>query len=433
MNLKTLNFKSILKRVLYVALLLILLFCAWLAFVVYHDESPDAGRDEFYATNQAKIPDNQNLVIAISGLNAPNGADTIKHGRLVVDTLLFDKLKAGESRSIIDAASTLAFVGKSDEFDCWYGYSLEKTADNCASPNRIKALLIENNELLTRYKSLYGIANWQGVSGAGGQTILNLNKLIAAEIKLDADEGRSEMAYQKWRDNFIFINLILSADNTLIERAIFLVTDGFGLDSLEYLLFKSPEIGLAHIDELNVLLKPSGLEKCNLEGMLHAEFNFINDKLISKSKTVLFHPEYMRNRLYRAHSDFLNSALKPPSSYKQSQYELNKKYALPQELLDLDWLDPYNSALTSMLTNGFIRGFPLIESMHSKNAYIRLLNLSLKIKQQKIASTDIQAFLNQAGVSYNNPFTSLPMRYDSAKKVIFCEDSSSHHKVEVRL
>jgi hypothetical protein len=433
MNLKTLNIKSILKRVLYAALLLILLFCAWLALVVYHDESPDAGRDKFYATNQAKIPDNQNLAVAISGLNAPKGADIYKHGRLVVDTFLFDQLKAGESRYIIDAASTLVFVGKSDEFDCWYGYAVEKTAENCASPERIKTLLTENNELLNRYKSLYSLANWQGVSGGGGQSVLNLNRLVAADVKLNVDEGKPEIAYQKWRDNFVFINHILSADNTSIERAIFLVTDGFSLYSLEYLLLKSPEVGVAHIDELNILLKPSGLEKYNLNGMLRGEYKLVNNKLLSNSKTTFLHTEYIRNRLYRAHRDFLNSVLKPPSSYKQSQSEFHKRYAVPQGLMDLNWLDPYNDALSSMLTSGFIRSFPLIESMHLKNAQIKLLNLSLKIRQLKIADADIQAFLNQAGADYKNPFTNQPMRYDAAKKVIFCEELSSQHKIEVRL
>jgi hypothetical protein len=433
MNLKTLNFKKSLKRVLYAALLLILLFCAWLAFVVYHDESPDAGRDAFYALNQAKIPDNQNLAVAILGLNAPTGADTIKHGRLVVDTFLFSQFKASESRSIINAASTLVFVGKRDDFDCWRDDTLEKTADNCASTERIKTLLAENKELLTRYKSLYSIANWQGVSGSGGQAVLDLNRLIAAEIKLDVDEGRPEIAYQKWRDNFVFINHVLSADNTLIDRAIFLVTDGFSLDSLEYLLFKSPEIGMAHIDELNTLLKPSGLEKYNLKGVMRAEYGFLNDKLISKTKANFFHPEYMRNRIYRVHNDFLNSVLKPPNSYKQSQHELSKKYALPQSLLDIDWLDPFNGAIASELTSGFIRSFSLIESMHFKNAHIKLLNLSLKIRQQKIADADVQEFLNQAGVDYYNPFTNQPMRYDADKKMIFCEEPSSQHKVEVWL
>lgn len=71
--------------------------------------------------------------------------------------------------------------------------------------------------------------------------------------------------------------------------------------------------------------------------------------------------------------------------------------------------------------------------MHFKNAHIKLLNLSLKIRHQKIADADIQAFLNQAGVDFSNPFTNQPMRYDAVKKLLFCEEPTDSYKVEVRL
>lgn len=216
----------------------------------------------FYASAQKSVPDTQNLAIAISGLNAPAGKNTVEHGRFLIDASN-NYLTADAARFIANGPAKLNFVGKRDEFECWLDDQLIKTAANCASTERIKALLVANKTLYSRYLQLHTMPSWQGSTFGGGQSIIDLNVLLSAEIKLDIDEGKPEIAYQKWRDNFVFINRVLSADNTLIDRAIFLVVDGFSLGSLEYLLFKSPDVGLLHIDELNILLKPSGLEKYN--------------------------------------------------------------------------------------------------------------------------------------------------------------------------
>lgn len=101
---------------------------------------------------------------------------------------------------------------------------------------------------------------------------------------------------------------------------------------------------------------------------MRADYNLFNDNLISKTNAYFFYPEYMRNRIFRAQKDFINSALKPPSKYKQSQSNLNRQYGSVRRLQDLDWLDPYNGFISSELTGGFLRGFPLINSMHFKNA-----------------------------------------------------------------
>ena len=45
-----------------------------------------------------------------------------------------------------------------------------------------------------------------------------------------------------------------------------------------------------------------------------------------------------------------------------------------------------------MLISGHTRGFHLVKSMHSKDALIKLLNLSINIRQQKIPEAEIQTF-----------------------------------------
>ena len=82
------------------------------------------------------------------------------------------------------------------------------------------------------------------------------------------------MAYLKWKVNTVFVNHILKHETTAIEKAIFLVMDGFNFTSLEYLLLKQPKIMTNHYDELMVLLRPIGLTKYNLQGMLKTDFHF---------------------------------------------------------------------------------------------------------------------------------------------------------------
>ena len=72
--------------------------------------------------------------------------------------------------------------------------------------------------------------------------------------------------------------------------------------------------------------------------------------------------------------------------------------------------------------------------MHCKDALIKLQNLRIKIRQQKILETDIQTFLNKAGSDSNSPFTSKPMQWDAKNKVIYyTEPSGEARKVSVRL
>lgn len=434
------NSKKIFKRIIYSILILFTTLLTWAVFAYFHDETPDAGRDAFYAINLKNIPDNQNLAIAISGLDAPLGTDIIQYGRFVSDTWSNAKDNT-EARRIVadklhlDNKKPLSFIGEADEIECWLHPSTNESIENCANAERIKLLLVENKALITRYASLADIPNTSGTVISNGQILIHLNRLLAAEIKLDIELGNSELAYNKWLKNHQFINHVLQQEGTAIERAIFLVMDGFNLYALENLLYQSPEVGINHFDELSAILKSNGLERYNLKGMLRAEYVFVYTHFFKKQKqTTFLHPEFILNRIYRMHVDYLESAQKSPSTFENSRNELHRKYKISRNLMDYNWLDPYNSVIANMYTSGLMKSLELVSSMHAKNAVIRLLNLSTQIRQQKVAKTEIQAFLNHADTDFNCPFTSKPMQFDSEKNSLFCEKPESESRVaEVRL
>jgi hypothetical protein len=302
----------------------------------------------------------------------------------------------------------------------------------------VKAAIAANDTLLQRYSHLNELEKWQGNAEFSGQLVLNLNRLLVAQIKLDVDEGRPEQAYQKWRDNFLFITRALSQESTMIERAIFLVTEGLNLNALEYCLFKSPEIATAHADELNDLLKSSSLKRFNLEAMMRADYQIYNQNFMLKyANEKYLNVEYIRNRLYRHQTEFLKHAYYPPLNYDQSSAYLAEKYGSHTSIFNYDWLNPFNSWTSKSFSDSFTSGFYLLKSMHAHNAKIRLLNMSVKIRQQKIAEADIPTFLIRAGAEFNNPITNEKMQWNAAKKVLFFYNpwniNSNNSNIEVRL
>ena len=244
------RFKSLLKYNLSTIALIVLLLIVWLAYINFHgDELPDAGRDAFYALSSIVIPDNQNITVAISGINAPAGTGIIDHGRYVIDAYQ-NEILSSELKNKIFKDIEIKFTGKREELDCWLYDDLIKTTENCASNERVRALLQENKLLIERYKRLYQIPSWQGLCSSGGQTLLDIIRLLVADIKLDINAGNAELAYSKWKINPVFVNNVLKHETTAIEKAIFLVMDGFNFTSLEYLLLKQPQIMTNHYDEL---------------------------------------------------------------------------------------------------------------------------------------------------------------------------------------
>ena len=422
-----------LKHTFYFIFSLSVICLIWYGRGYFYDEAPDPGREAFYAGSDRHIPDETNVAVAISGLNAPLDKDIIHYGRTMIDAS--DILNV----SSIKISNEIKFVGldKKDEMDCALQDAIEYDFEHCTNQAHISALLEQNKLLLNRYFSLYKIADWQGFSVKNGQIIINLNRLLAAQNKLLISQGKVEDAYQLWRDNHVLISRVLGQENSMIERAIFQVVDGINLDSLEYLLHKNPETALTHGDELNNLLKPQGLTRYNLKDVMRAEYTFFNNGVMNKKDAAkAVHVEYMRNRLYRAQLEFLHKAQMPAPTLNKSQRELKDKYAFSTFPDSLIMVLPHglSHVLINQIISGTSSGLFLVQSMHRQNAKIILLNLSIKIRIQNIDANHIQTFFNKASKEYNCPFTERPMVWDAVKKTIYCKNPEEKERVaEVRL
>lgn len=425
--------KPTLKHLLYFAFVLWVIFLIWYARGYFYDEAPDAGRDTFYAASDIRVTDETNAAVGISGLDAPINADPIKFGRVAIDN--FFDIKIESKPKIKD---TLQFVGiaKDDIVDCNLPDAVEIETEKCTRISEVGKLIDENQILLKRYANLYELHDWQEEVSGNGQNLITINKLLSAKIKWLILNKNYDEAYAVWRDNHIFISRVLSKENIMISRAIFLVLDGVNLQSLENLLFNSPEIASKYHQELSLLLKPQGLARYNIKNMLRADYLFFNSHLLNTEEAKKnMHVEYMRNKIYRFHLDFLNKAGQPESTLTESQRELIQKYNYATIKTFLTAFLPHG--LSRILSNisivGQARGLHLVKSMHSKSAMINAIILRIKAQQQHIDAAYIQTFLNNAGKEYDCPFTERPMAWDAAKRTIYCNDPEENRRVaEVR-
>lgn len=432
MLIKMPNAKSIFKSLLYFVLCLIVIAVAWAAYINYHgDEKPDAGRDVFYAVSEKPVPDDQNIAVAISGITAPAGSDVFEFGRFILNTYKNTE-NNDDVKKLISQKDSLAFVGNAEELDCWF-YSENqqlKNDESCADEARIRKLLADNKVLLNRYFDLYKLPYFQGVS-KNNLIMIQINDLLQAEIRLDANQLQFDVAFEKWKKNHTFIKHLLKQDCNLLNCMTAVALLGSSSKTLEHLLLKKPDLASTHYQELLTLLEPSNI---NLEAMLRLEVSGKYEVFNSKSFKQQLHINYLKNRHYRADMDFLIEARKSPFNYVHSENTLREKgYRRPHSIIDIDWLNPINSILSKYEYISIYNKLNLIQKMHIKNAQIQLLRLNVQIKQQDIAESQIQAFLNNARAASNNPFTNNPMQYDEKKKVIYCIQPWSGDKTEVRL
>ena len=101
---------------------------------------------------------------------------------------------------------------------------------------------------------------------------------------------------------------------------------------------------------------------------------------------------YFKNRFYRNQLDFLNRAQMLLSTFDNSSVEMQEKYKFGANIFKVDWLNPLQSSHSNQIISGQLNGFSSVKSMQSKDAIIKLLNLSINIREQKITEANIQTF-----------------------------------------
>lgn len=402
---------------------------------------------DFYADIKPNVADEDNLLLAVTGLGAPEGEDIIQYGRQKINTFYGTK----------DIKSRFALAGKpqpnevhivaideKDEVDCNDDATVELLNGACITPRQLETLIQQNSLLLERYLSLQALTDWQGPQAYSDRDLkqMHLNSLLYAYNNLLLTQGNSEQAFELWKGNHAFILNALSLEMDGGNKLDFIFAYEASLKALGRLLIQAPDTVMAHHKEINPLLPLNGFAKYNTKGMLRAEYLWHNTHAFSlenAEKNIDF--EHFRNKTYSFHQDLLAMADLPPNQLSQARKALYDKHnVIPNNklLLFIKRHSQNNKKLgAEVIFHQLMWGaYPLIDfnEMHVTTALMRSLKAAINIHQQQVKPHAVQDFLDQAGEAYHCPFTEKPMVYDVKKHALWCENpANDNYETNVRL
>ena len=392
-----------------------------------NDEPLDEGAAAFYAPSRAAVDPN-NGAIGLIGLSAPSGQDFMAYGHmLAAQPIVFT---CAEVPKQSEASSALTIKWNEEHMNCWQDdYEPFDQDPKCAPIEEAIQTLLDNAELLQRYRLILKLPPASGFIQARGVPSIAMTKLTAVAIKVDLRQGRFEEAYRSWLDEYSFWRRMNSVGRNWVEVAMGLVSEGYALRGVESLLFRSPQLIDTHYDELISLLSPEGIGRFNLPGIMRAEYALTMQAYeVDKNRAAIF-PNYITNRHYRYAQQMLE-VVSTPADLLNVLGTNRKNFLKP---IELNATDPRFAASAEFVGPGVYLGpFELIKSMHNKNQLMALLSMRIRIFKEKVPESQIAAYLVAHVANMRESFTDGPMQWDQNKRVLFFV-SENRSANEVRL
>jgi hypothetical protein len=416
-----------------------------MVYVVFLLFRPDAALSQ--AANallnqpQKPIADKDNVTLALYGLQAPLNADSTSYGRA-----LKSAFENGES--LKDKESVLGVLPFSlpDEIRCWVGALDVPRSDkpDCASADRLEKILRESVHL-QRYRALQKLSGVESELPARAQQIIDLQKLHTADVMLDMEQGRVEIAYQKWRDNHVFLAKMSSAGGAWLSVAINLVNEGLSLALLDDLLKAAPTLARSHHAEIIQLMSTSAMQRYDMQKIMAAEMKFLqgNTKNIF-SDAGLYKPNFAahlvrpfinENYLLNNYADYATQFLATTSKNSNVPTALNqvREQNTHVSLSSIDFLNPVNSVLGKKWIADGNKTVELFNSMQNKESLQRLNILRLQIARDGIADENIPMYLKTLPKTLLNPFDQTSAVWDSVKRELRMPDGRGRYVAAVQI
>ncbi len=405
-------------------------FVAWLWM---HDESLDKRFNPFYVDTCKDVADKDNVAVAFAGFDAPSGSNFMEVGstKFQSNRLSLYSGHTGNQKAQ-NANDDLTIVGTESELNCWIlNPDPQQAASKCPTESRFKEILEGNSELLTRYWQLSRLPRFQGL-GSKASILLNINRIIFADVEMKLRRGRYEEAYQEWKDNYKFLNKMIGEDMTWVDKTIFSVNVSFSLESAGQLIRYYPNIATIHGDELLELLKPTGLTPWNIPGTLRAEYLMLDPIISSDHPAFWLHKNFIRNRFLYSALDYLKASEAPPIQVEEqtlSVWERNNIKSWSADYLR----DPMNMIFLRFKLFVAPKIGIILTRMHIYDGDKRALTLALLIKQRKLRDSEIGAFIAGNSSKLGNPFSGQPMSWDDSNHTISFDVPKDGYSFKVNL
>jgi hypothetical protein len=437
-----------LKTIFRALLILVALVITYLIFLVVRpDEALRPEVAAFYAETASgisSVADEKNARIGLLGINAPATENFIAFGKKIKQIYSESENSEVENEIVRTQDSIkIQLSAVSEAVDCWINRDdvspgiTRRQTPNCASPAQL-AEILQTNVPYQRYLQIQKMAVAPIDAPEKLQPLITLNKLSYAAVLLDLENNQYEGAYQKWRDNFIFVTTLTKQSEGLISVAVNLVNEGLSFAALDDLLHIAPSLAVTHRDELATLLAPVSIAHYNIPNIIRGEGSVVQEgiddywaekyPLRARVIKTLTRPNYLANQHYQYSQPLLKAVMLPPL---EMQAAFEKQFNDDKFAINL--LDPANTALLRYHMQSQSKFGNLLMSMHSKLAQRKLNTLRLDIIQNKLSDGEIEAFLQRAPAELRNPFDDQPMRWNSKTRTIYAPVAGREYAPSVRL
>ncbi|MDR0250427.1 MAG: hypothetical protein LBI35_03820 [Burkholderiales bacterium] len=403
--------------------------------------------DEARALLEAKpveVPDNENIFVAMAGVNTPEGSDIFEAGRRHIEKAKKELEQKDKSLEEQEKREVLRWKKAVLPFDC----SFDKEADflECArsQKERLEKTLAANETLVRRYLLLQELPHYVAPQNpnvwfaAGGYSAMAyVWRHLAAQAFLDIESGNTEAGLAFFRKDLTFWRRHLEGKSFLVDSMVAtsqMTRNAYRLS----LLLSSPSINVEkQAPEWRELLAPLSREQARMRPAIEGEIRFVYGLLPAWKKWVSY--QEATEQPYRF-CFFIKPGAEACSAWQwwldrngqalffQPNATLN--YYVPfyktwLKLTDLSWKDyieQRDEALAPLVALsepgvGWIynpvgkrQSHSLIYvwdeyvgRLYDLGTYLRMVRLQLELRLAKIPSEEIPAFIEQLDEAYCAP------------------------------
>jgi len=399
----------------------------------------------------APVPDRENILLALAGMKAPEGADVFEAGRRYLE----EASKAGSLAEVIGATKAekqkeaqekkLEWKETRPPFDCQI--NMEGDFMQCIKKerSRLKETLALNETLVQRYRAMQDLPRYAAIQAPGqwilsmeyGGAIYNIRKILLAQAMLDMKDGDSQAGLRFFKKDMALWRKNLDGKFCLIDSlvsAAWLMQDARGLNML--LSLPTAQISEEQQQEWRSLLAPLSPEQKSLYAAVEGEIKFVHN----------YAPEIKRWKSYHEVSNeeyifcgVLSGEIKAcpawqswlekniSSTFVQPNASFNDEvpfYKAWLKLTSLSWEDylaqrdatlaPFKKSATPRIdwiynpvgksSSDFKPSYDeYIGRFHDADTYLRLVRLQLELRLAEVPSGQVADFLKQLDAPYCAP------------------------------
>lgn len=426
---------AVAKAALWGLIALVSFVVLWFAANRLLDESPDPNRETFLVSPSDQLPDERNIAIGILGLTAPSGQDFVQYGAKLKSLEMANAQSSEYKDMLWGLWGPKALQPTRESQGIWCRkYPDDPEIKNCIPLEEAPAILMQNSELIARYRVLHRLGAYSSSWWGGNRAYLDVTALALAEVHLDLKRNQRESAYRKWRDQLLLVRTTLRGPDTWIGKAVSIVATKSTLAELENILRVDPRLAKQHAAELKNLLRPEGIDGFSLEGVLRAEYLSLKDALYSPQSQMriwglgshswlpsyLIQKDRLLNRYYFFARDYAAILRLPWSQFEKEVVRWRESFAYPS-----GWditVDPVGSLFFSFYIENQLKARELVTSMYEIDGTLKLSTLLVRIISEDVADSAISDFLASVGPELYNPFSGDPMRWDPTQRRIYFSD-----------